>query len=126
MHRWIHKLQRDLAVPKREQLDFSYLKLRKPEKRIIYGERVSEAVVGRKAVWRADDGAECSVEELSLNYYKKQGYQQGHHTEGGMVSMLFMLLFWDIVFAPMDGVFETPYQTAPLDMGSDAFYAGKH
>ncbi|KAI7848629.1 VRR-NUC domain-containing protein [Circinella umbellata] len=125
LHRWIHKLQRDLAIPKREQLDFSYLKLRKPVKRIIYGERVSEAVIGRKATWRADDGAECSVEELSLSYYKKQGYQQGHHTEGGMISMLFMLLFWDIVFAPMDGVFETPYQAAPLDMASDAFYAGR-
>ncbi|KAI9494936.1 VRR-NUC domain-containing protein [Zychaea mexicana] len=125
LHRRIHRLERDLAIPKREQLDFSYLKLRKPEERIIYGERISDAVTGFKSVWRADDGAECSVEALALDYYKKQGYTQGHHTENGMLSMLFMLLFWDIVFAPRDGVFETPYQTAPLDMGSDSFYAGR-
>lgn len=35
-----------------------------------------------------------------------------------------VLLFWDIIFAPIPGVFETPYQTAPLDMRSDAFYEG--
>ncbi|KAI9248276.1 hypothetical protein BDA99DRAFT_232249 [Phascolomyces articulosus] len=124
LHRRIHRLERDLAIPKREQLDFSYLQLRKPQERIIYGERISESVSGFKSIWRADDGAECSVEALSLDYYKKQGYTQGYHTEGGMISMLFILLFWDIVFAPMDGVFETSYQSAPLDMGSDAFYAG--
>lgn len=33
-----------------------------------------------------------------------------------------MLLFWDIVFSPIPGAFETPYQTAPLDLWSDAFY----
>lgn len=35
-----------------------------------------------------------------------------------------MLLFWDIIFASIPGVFETPYQSAPLDLGSDAFYVG--
>lgn len=33
-----------------------------------------------------------------------------------------MLLFWDIIFSPVPGAFETPYQTAPLDLWSDAFY----
>ena len=35
--------------------------------------------------------------------------------------MQFALLFWDILFLPLPGVFETPYQTAPLDLATDAF-----
>ncbi|KAI8146544.1 VRR-NUC domain-containing protein [Fennellomyces sp. T-0311] len=125
LHRRIHRLERELAIPKREQLDFTYLKLRKAKERIIYGERISDSVPGMKAIWRANDGSECSVEALALDYYKRRQGYNGHHTEGGMISMLFMMLFWDIVFAPMDGVFETPYQTAPLDLESDAFYGGR-
>ncbi|KAG0191351.1 hypothetical protein DFQ28_000364 [Apophysomyces sp. BC1034] len=87
-------------------------------------ERISNITAGRKSVWRGNDGAACSVEELALEYYNKQGYR-GLHAEGGVVSMLFMLLFWDILFASVPGVFETPYQTAPLDFGSDAFYIGR-
>lgn len=36
--------------------------------------------------------------------------------------MLFSLLFWDIIFEPIPGAFETPYQTAPLDIAEDSFY----
>jgi hypothetical protein len=36
----------------------------------------------------------------------------------------FALTFWDIIFAPVDGVFETPYQSAPLDLSTDAFAVG--
>jgi Fanconi-associated nuclease 1 len=36
----------------------------------------------------------------------------------------FALIFWDILFAPVDGVFETPFQTAPLDLATDAFSIG--
>jgi fanconi-associated nuclease 1 len=32
------------------------------------------------------------------------------------------LLFWDVLFLPLPGVFETPYQTAPLDLATDAFF----
>jgi Fanconi-associated nuclease 1 len=34
----------------------------------------------------------------------------------------FALLFWDILFLPLPGVFETPFQTAPLDLATDAFF----
>ncbi len=36
--------------------------------------------------------------------------------------MIFVMVMWDVIF--MDGIagsFETPYQSAPLDMGSDSF-----
>lgn len=36
--------------------------------------------------------------------------------------MLFGLLFWDVIFASIPGAFETPYQTAPLDIAEDSFY----
>jgi len=32
------------------------------------------------------------------------------------------LLFWDILFADVPGAFETPYQSAPLDIAEDCFY----
>lgn len=31
------------------------------------------------------------------------------------------MLFWDVIFAPIDGVFETAYQAGPLDLSTDAF-----
>lgn len=39
--------------------------------------------------------------------------------------MLFGLLFWDIIFAEVLGAFETPYQTAPLDLFYDSFYRAR-
>ncbi|KAI8066909.1 hypothetical protein BC940DRAFT_239533 [Gongronella butleri] len=123
LHRRIHKLERDLCIPKREQHDFSYMALQKPSERVIYGmcERLTDPRIGSKSVWRSDNGAEISVEEVAIEYYQKQGYK-GLHTENGVISMLYTLLFWDIIFAPIPGAFETPYQTAPLDLESDAFY----
>ena len=38
------------------------------------------------------------------------------------MTTLFALLFWDIIFADIPGAFETPYQTAPLDLMEDSFY----
>ncbi|KAI8391174.1 VRR-NUC domain-containing protein [Radiomyces spectabilis] len=121
LYQRIKRVERDLRIPKREQHDFSYALLKQAEERTIYGERLSDSVTGKKSVWRDDDGAECSVEQLALSFYKKQGYQ-GFHCEGGVVCMLFVILFWDIIFASIPGVFETPYQTAPLDIASDTFY----
>lgn len=38
------------------------------------------------------------------------------------MTTLFGLLFWDVIFAPVAGAFETPYQAAPLDIAEDTFY----
>ena len=38
------------------------------------------------------------------------------------MTTLFGLLFWDVIFAPIPGAFETPYQIAPLDLAEDTFY----
>jgi fanconi-associated nuclease 1 len=31
-------------------------------------------------------------------------------------------VFWDVIFAPVAGVFETDFQTAPLDIADESFY----
>ncbi|KAF8507335.1 hypothetical protein BU17DRAFT_100596 [Hysterangium stoloniferum] len=71
--------------------------------------------------WLGKDGTEISVEELALEYYREQGYK-GFHSEGRIVFTVFGLLFWDIIFASIPGAFETPYQSAPLDLFEDSFY----
>lgn len=43
------------------------------------------------------------------------------HSENGILTMIFALCMWDIIFAPVDGVFETRFQSAPLDLSTDAF-----
>ncbi|KWU46578.1 hypothetical protein RHOSPDRAFT_8870, partial [Rhodotorula sp. JG-1b] len=84
------------------------------------GERIDVPTIGRKSVWRASDGEEVSVEGLCLEQYQREGWK-GFHSENGVLTMIFALIFWDILFAPVDGVFETPFQTAPLDLATDAF-----
>lgn len=39
------------------------------------GERISEEITGKKSVWRSDNGAECSVEQVALEYYAKKGFK---------------------------------------------------
>ncbi|KAJ1967056.1 hypothetical protein IWQ62_002091 [Dispira parvispora] len=74
-----------------------------------------------RPLYQSRDDQIISVEALSLEHYETQGYL-GYHAENSLYTMLFALLFWDILFTPMPGVFETPFQTAPLDLNTDAFY----
>jgi len=68
-------------------------------------------------------GPPLSVEALALAFYATAdgGAWRGVHTEGGVWTTLFGLLLWDVIFAPVPDVFRTPFQDAPLDLGSDAF-----
>jgi Fanconi-associated nuclease 1 len=74
-----------------------------------------------KSAWKGQDEEVVNVETYALQYYERLGYK-GYHCEGRIVTTLFGLLFWDIIFAPIPGAFETPYQTAPLDIFEDTFY----
>jgi fanconi-associated nuclease 1 len=44
------------------------------------------------------------------------------HCEGRILTTLFGLLFWDILFAAIPGALETPWQSAPMDIAEDSFY----
>lgn len=81
-------------------------------------------VTGIKSRFYGYDGEQCSVEELALQYYASEegGKFIGVHAEGGIFATLFGLLLWPVLFACVSDVFRTPFQTAPLDLGSDTFY----
>ncbi|KJK61688.1 VRR-NUC domain protein [Aspergillus parasiticus SU-1] len=128
----IMKLERALKVVKREQHDFSHVMLAKPEERTVEGIRIEREDTlaqedmsrrGRATVWVDErDGGECRVESMCLSWYRDQGWK-GYHSEGGIVRTLFGFLFYDILFTYVPNVFQTPFQTCPLDLHTDSFYA---
>ncbi|XP_064232402.1 fanconi-associated nuclease 1 isoform X2 [Aotus nancymaae] len=68
----------------------------------------------------------CSVEELALAHYRRNGFDQGIHGEGSTFSTLYGLLLWDIIF--MDGipdVFRNACQAFPLDLCTDSFFTSR-
>ncbi|XP_053396885.1 fanconi-associated nuclease 1-like [Mercenaria mercenaria] len=67
----------------------------------------------------------CAVEELVLEHYKQNGYPEGLHAEGSIVSNLFVLLFWDIMFMNVPNVFHGPFQSCPLDIATRDFYLSR-
>ncbi|WFD30469.1 phosphodiesterase I [Malassezia sp. CBS 17886] len=75
---------------------------------------------GVRSWWRGQDGRDCRVEELCLQHYARQGFH-GYHCEGSVVLFLFTLLLWDVLFLPIEGAFETPYQRGPMDLPTDVF-----
>jgi fanconi-associated nuclease 1 len=140
----ITKLEKSLNVPKREQHDFGHVKLAKPFERFVEGTQleknapvkkrrgsgtttpVGESKKSGKTVWldEAEGDAECSVEAMCLSWYRSEGWK-GYHSEGGIVRTLFAYLFFDILFLYIPNVFQTAYQTCPLDLHTDAFYAAR-
>lgn len=49
----------------------------------------------------------------------------GTHAEGGIWATLFGLLMWDVLFMEVPDVFQTAFQTAPLDLGTVVFYPNR-
>jgi Fanconi-associated nuclease 1 len=136
----IAKLEKSLKVAKRAQHDFSHVRLTKPLEVTVEGIRIerqpslirrtssphpSSGKRGAKTIWidPREDG-ECSVEAMCLSHYRNQGWK-GYHSEGGIVRTLFGYLFFDILFTYIPNVFQTPYQTCPLDLHTDAFYPSR-
>ena len=135
----ISKLEKSLKVVKREQHDFGHVKLVKPFERFVEGTRLQNERLpsarrasdpnngrGGKTVWidGREDGGECRVEDMCLSWYRGEGWK-GYHSEGGIVRTLFAYLFYDILFIYIPNVFQSPYQTCPLDLHTDAFYASR-
>jgi Fanconi-associated nuclease 1 len=148
----IKKLEKQLKLPVREQHDFGHVSLSKAVERDVMGIRIEKkdtptssrrgSVVrrdtepqaafsgsrrGGKTVWvdELDTGEYVSVEAMCLSWYRKKQGWKGYHSEGGILRMLFGLLFYDILFAYVPNVFQTAYQTCPLDLHTDAFYGAR-
>ncbi|TFK63345.1 hypothetical protein BDN72DRAFT_847701 [Pluteus cervinus] len=79
---------------------------------------------GNKSVWVGMDGEHVNVETRALQYYEMLGFK-GFHSETRILTTLFALLFWDVLYTTIPGAFETPYQTAPLDLAQDCFYLAR-
>ncbi|NWU13375.1 FAN1 nuclease, partial [Cephalopterus ornatus] len=68
----------------------------------------------------------CSVEELALTHYRRNGFDQGIHGEGSTFLTLYGILMWDIIFMDdIPDVFRNSYQTFPLDLYTDSFYESR-
>jgi Fanconi-associated nuclease 1 len=136
------KLERRLRVPRRLQHDFGHVKLREPEEHTVQGVQLvrdeldAKGKAGRgpntKTIWldelgdAGEDGkpSHVSVEDMCLSYYRSQGWK-GYHSEGGILRTLFAYLFFDVLFVYIPNVFQTAYQTCPLDLHTDAFYPAR-
>jgi Fanconi-associated nuclease 1 len=137
----VTKLEKSLNIPKRLQHDFGHVRLTKPIEVTMEGTRIERerpalprrtssphpntSKRGGKTIWidPREDG-ECSVEAMCLSHYRDQGWK-GYHSEGGIVRTLFAYLFFDVLFTYIPNVFQTPYQTCPLDLHTDAFYPSR-
>lgn len=75
---------------------------------------------GQRTQWQSASGTHCTVEQYCLEQYALQGFR-GYHCEGSLLLFMFVLLMWDVLFLPVPGAFETPYQRAPMDLGTDVF-----
>ncbi|KAI9710130.1 MAG: hypothetical protein M1820_002932 [Bogoriella megaspora] len=150
----IMKLERALKIAKRQQHDFGHVRLSKPVERTFEGIRIERSPPpptlpkgitssrepssnsgltrrGAKTIWldpapREDDEEpeQVSVESMCLSHYRALGYK-GYHSEGGILRTLFAYLFYDVLFTYVPNVFQTPFQTCPLDLHSDAFYPSR-
>lgn len=54
------------------------------------------------------DGAACTVESLVLQHLSQaeEGSWAGWHCEGSPLRALWALLMWDVIFTPVDDVFQ--------------------
>ena len=146
----IKKIEKQLKLLVREQHDFGHVLLSKPAERNIEGiqilreppptlRRTSSTASGNgeaqeprrlstKTHWHdeLDSNERVSVEAMCLSYYRKVLGWKGYHSEGGILRTLFGLLFADIMFEVyVPNVFQTAYQTCPLDLHTDAFYSAR-
>ncbi|KAK5990481.1 Fanconi-associated nuclease 1-like protein [Cladobotryum mycophilum] len=128
------KLERKLRIPRRLQHDFGHVRLADPLELFVEGIQLKKDVPpgpgtqasSTKTIWldELDSGGECSVEEMCLSHFRSQGWK-GYHAEGGIVRTLFAYLFYDILFLYIPNVFQTSFQTCPLDLHTDAFFPAR-
>jgi len=99
-------------------LDFDVTDMDAPDEDQIIG-RPLNCEPGRKSRFvDYHDGEQCTVEQLALQHYARQdaGSWWGLHCEGSVIRTLFGLLLWDdVIFLPIPGVFQSPFQDCPLD-----------
>ncbi|GBF88189.1 fanconi-associated nuclease [Raphidocelis subcapitata] len=101
--------------------------LAEPAERRVVGRPLAGSIGSRNRYYGYDGSQQVNVEELALQHYAREaeGGWRGIHTEGGIWATLFGLVMWDILFSDVPGVFQTPFQSAPLDLDTDAFFPAR-
>ncbi|UNI14625.1 Phosphodiesterase I [Purpureocillium takamizusanense] len=128
------KLEKKLHIPRRLQHDFGHVRLAEPIDITVEGIQLKRDVAPKpgalaastKTIWldELDTDGECSVEDMCLSHFRAEGWK-GYHAEGGIIRTLFAYLFYDILFLYIPNVFQTAYQTCPLDLHTDAFFPAR-
>lgn len=77
-------------------------------------------VIARETLSITGAGSGSGVETRALEALAARG-QTGCFAENWLWKSLFGLAFWDIVFAPVPGMFEHPFQRGPLDLFRPGF-----
>lgn len=78
--------------------------------------------LGSKATFQKKDSEQLlTVEEFVDDAFKEEGWE-GVFAENNFILSCATFLCWEILFAPIPGVFQHPYQSGPLDLFSDSFY----
>tara|TARA_B110000285_G_scaffold227407_1_gene288689 strand:- start:366 stop:665 length:300 start_codon:yes stop_codon:yes gene_type:complete len=63
------------------------------------------------------------VENLALRFYSLHEKLNGMHCENALGKTFFGLLMWEIIYDDtIPYVFQSPYQSHPLDFGTKYFY----
>lgn len=75
---------------------------------------------GSKALYLSASGEAVTIEAAAL-----EALGGGLHAENALFRALFGLLFWEVVFAPVKGMFQHRFQTGPLDLASEHFYENR-
>ncbi|KZV88299.1 hypothetical protein EXIGLDRAFT_651295 [Exidia glandulosa HHB12029] len=129
----LSRLEKRLKLSKEERYEITP-RLKNPRTVCFQGKRIWEkedspagdanASWTGKSLWFGANGEKVSVEDLSVQWYAKKGFK-AVHSEGRIVTSIFALLFWDVLFAPVQGAFETKFQNAPLDMFHDTFFQAR-
>jgi len=81
----------------------------------------SHEFIGSKAGYVARDDRLVTVEQAVLEEFIEEGFQ-GVLAENGYFQTIAVMLAWEVMFLPLEGVFQHPFQSAPLDYRSESFF----
>uniref|UniRef100_A0A8H7N9E1 Fanconi-associated nuclease n=1 Tax=Bionectria ochroleuca TaxID=29856 RepID=A0A8H7N9E1_BIOOC len=108
------KLEKKLRIPKRLQHDFGHVRLADPIDITVEGIQLKRELAPNLA-----------AKPHRQKRFGWMGKILGYHAEGGIVRTIFAYLFYDILFLYLPNVFQTAYQTCPLDLHTDSFYPAR-
>lgn len=100
------------------------------KKKIIKAQAITSEVTRNMKQYKLQDENNVttytSVEQIAIHHYRKNGYPLGMHCEGSLITSLFGLLFWDIIYNELVAdVFLTELQYLPFDLYTSDFYKNR-